>query len=218
MIRVNFGTSSPVPFRFSDYSGTSLMLTAFGTISAETDDETLSDRLRDIALHSLSRNLRKYEETVTLDELLSVSSQLGSDISRDVSDKSGVNCTVTIEGITPDERSKSIIADMDRMKKFSDPAYAAAEMERAMKQAKETAERSGIPMPDPQNINIPDMPTLPDADTDPVARAMAITEHLEKLKQMSLSAPAASRPKFCGNCGSALPESGRFCPNCGKPV
>lgn len=32
------------------------------------------------------------------------------------------------------------------------------------------------------------------------------------------SSPVTGRPKFCSNCGFALPADGNFCPDCGKPI
>ena len=138
-------------------------------------------------------------------------------------------CKASLTALTPDERSAKFLENAALMEKMKDPAFAAAEMERALQKARETAEKNGISMPDIQNMKMPDLPPLPDTD-DPIARANAIMERQKMLDQMAKNgifapaaqvapvAPAAARPKFCTNCGKPLPAAGNFCPDCGNKI
>ena len=128
-----------------------------------------------------------------------------------------------------DELTKSTVpmyaAKMALMEKMKDPAYAAAELERAMQQARETAEKNGIDLSALQNMPMPDMPAVSETD-DTLARAQAMAAHYDQLKKAAAAAPVyaaaaqqtAPRPVFCGSCGGKLPESCNFCPNCGAKI
>ncbi len=190
--------------------------------------------------------LLRYEGNVSFSELADRYGEISDTVSEKLTDKLQVSCVVSLTGLKPDESSARIIDQMERMKKFSDPAFAAAEMERAMKQAKETAEKNGISVEDLKNAPLPDLPPIPDT-SDPLERAKAIAARNEQLRQMAtggphvapsvpVPAPASAptpaptpapavqavpfvkRPKFCTSCGNKLPESGNFCPNCGNKI
>ena len=232
MIRVNWGTTDPIPFRLSDYSGFTARLRVAGSISAETDDEARGQYLRTTCASLLNETLAGYSDKVSKDDLARLTPELCRTLSGKLTERTGITCSVNIVSLSLDEQTQKIINDMDRAQKMSDPAYAAAELERAMKQAQETAMKNGMSQEDiqrmaQQGIKMPDLPPLPDTD-DPMARAKAVMEQNELIKQMAMtgsltaassqSAQAASRPKFCANCGQRLPESGNFCPNCGTKI
>lgn len=234
MIRVNWGTPDSIPFRLSDYPRLTAGLRVAGSISAETDDEARGQSLRTTCASLLNETLAGYGDKVSKDGLARLTPELCRTLSDKLTERTGITCSVNIVSLSLDEQTQKIINDMDRAQKMSDPAYAAAELERAMKQAQETAMKNGMSQEDiqrmaQQGINMPDLPPLPDTD-DPIARAKAVMEQAERVKQMAKSAPIASaapiaaaphsaqRPKFCANCGQRLPESGNFCPNCGNKI
>lgn len=229
MIRKEF-SADRIPFFLSDHDRLSINLEAGGIIDVRTDDDSMAERIKTAAVESINEHIAEYYDKASLDELPDVGIRLEGEISEELKSKFGTDCAVVFEHFAPDERSQKMIDDMERMKKFSDPAFAAAELERAMKQAQETALKNGMSPEELQRmmqqpVQTPDLPPIPDG-LDPLARAQAIAERQKQLEQMAKTgtfaaaqaAPQAQRPKFCGSCGSKLPESGNFCPNCGNKI
>ena len=236
---------SDMEFLYYDKSlGASLTLLADWYVRADTDDEHYKTTIPLQTDMTLTDILNGYNGDVPFRELTDKYGEIGDTVSEKLTEKMQFSCVATLTALTPDESSARLIEQIEKMKKFSDPAYAAAEFERAMKQAQETAEKNGMSVQDIQNIQnapLPDLPPLPDT-SDPLERAKAITARVEQMKQMSMNgsfaaAPAAAavaapaapapaapaapfiqRPKFCASCGSRLPESGNFCPDCGAKI
>ena len=215
-----------------------IMLEAGGIIDIMTDDEGAASRIKADVLSAVQSRMLPYSGKTMLDEIPDMTINIEQEVTEEIARTNGTDIILKFDYILPDERSQKILDDMDKMKKFSDPAYAAAELERAMKQAKETAMKNGLTEQDIQNLQnapMPDLPPLPDTN-DPLERAKAITAQVEQMKQMAMNgsfavpaataaAPAAAqsvqpapRPKFCTSCGSKLPESGKFCPDCGAKI
>lgn len=245
MIRKEFSLNG-VPFMLSGYN-CHVMLEAGGIIDIMTDDEGLASRVKADVLLAVQSRLQPYSGKTALDEIPDMTINIEQEVTEEIARTAGTDIMLKFDYILPDERSQKLLDDMDKMKKFSDPAYAAAELERAMKQAQETAEKNGMSMQDIRNLQnapLPDLPPLPDTN-DPLERAKAIAEQQRMLKEMAMSgsfaaAPAAAaasaapaapaqpapapaapfirRPKFCTSCGSRLPESGNFCPDCGAKI
>lgn len=229
---INFGTPEPVLFRLSDYPGLTAGLRIAGNINAKTDDAAREQMLRTMCLTLLRETLAGYDDKFAKNDLARLRPELSHTLSDKLTERSGIKCSISIVSMTFDEQTQKIMNDIDKMQKMSDPAYAAAELERAMKQAQETAAKNGMSQQDIENLKnmpMPDLPPLPDTN-DPLARAQAVAEQARLVRQMAASAPAgsiapiaasaatAARPKFCANCGQKLPESGKFCPNCGAKI
>ncbi|MBR5089612.1 MAG: zinc ribbon domain-containing protein [Ruminiclostridium sp.] len=221
--------------RISDCNNMSFTFESGGIVDIATDDPSTAERVLSDVISSINTHTLA-SDGVRLDEVPELTVRLEEEIAGEIKSRYGIDCAVKFDYMLPDESSQKMIDDMERMKKMSDPAYAAAELERAMKQAQETALKNGMTMQDIQNLQnapLPEFKPLPDTD-DPLERAKAITAQVEQMKQMamngSLGAPAAaavpavnvqppqSRPNFCYNCGKKLPESGNFCPNCGTKI
>lgn len=175
MIQVNWGTPDPVSFRLSDYSGLTARLRGAGTINAETDDKERGQYLKSLCVSLLKETLAGYGDKVAKDDLAGLVPELCRTLSDKLTERSGVRCSVRIVSLSFDDETQKLINDMDKMKKMSDPAYAAAELEKAMKQARETAEKNGTPIPDPQSMSMPELPPIPDS-SDPIARAKAVAD------------------------------------------
>lgn len=248
MIRKEFHTETRIPFRLSDYDNCLIWLEAGGIMDIMTDNEDEAERMVKTALTEIYDRLPSYESKTALAELPDVAASLEQEVSEKLKQQSGKDCAVVFDYLLPDEHSQKLLDNMDKMKKFSDPAYAAAELERAMKQARETAEKNGtIPAGLSQEefekiIKSDCVPPLgkgspsligigndiPDGVTDPLARAQAITAQVKAMEKSAMGVPIAApapepaqsapRPKFCGICGSKLPETGKFCPNCGSKI
>jgi hypothetical protein len=239
MIRKEFSLNG-VPFMLSGYN-CHVMLEAGGIIDIMTDDEGEASRIKAAVISSVQSHILPYSGKKMLDEIPDMTINIEQEVTEEIAHTTGADIILKFDYILPDESSQKLLDDMDKMKKFSDPAYAAAELERAMKQAQETAMKNGMTQQDIRNLQnapLPDLPPLPDTN-DPLERAKAISAQFDQMKQMavsgSLAAPAAPaapagvvpalkdlppqpRPKFCCNCGSRLPESGNFCPNCGTKI
>lgn len=234
MIRKEFSLNG-VPFMLAGYN-CHIMLETGGIIDVMTDDENIASRLKADVLLSVQSHLLPYSGKTSLEELPDMAINVEQEVTEELTRTTGTDFIMKFDYFLPDDRSRKIIDDIDKMKKFSDPAFAAAELERAMKQAQETAKKNGIDPSTLQNMKMPDLPPLPETD-DPLARAKAITAQFEQMKQTAMNGslavppaaaagvvpalqdlPSQPRPKFCANCGARLPESGNFCPNCGNKI
>ncbi len=225
MIREEFSVNR-IPFMLSDHERLMVNIEAGGIIDIRTDDPGEAQLIKDEAVMSIKDHIMSYSGTAALDELADTGAKIEAEVSEEIKARSGKECIVVFEYFLPDENSQEMIDNVEKMQRMSDPAVAAAELEKALKKAQETAAKNGISMQDIQNMSMPDLPPLPDG-SDPLALANALLERNKTLRQMAVSAPAAGcepkpenvqpspRPKFCANCGSRLPESGNFCPNCG---
>ena len=236
MTELKFRSDMKLPF-YDKSLGASLTLLADWYVRADTDDEHYKTTIplqTDITLAGI---IGEFSGNIPYRDLPDKYGEIGDTVSEKLTEKMQFSCVATLTALTPDESSARLLEQIEKMKKFSDPAYAAAEFERAMKQAQETAEKNGISMQDIQNTPLPDLPPLPDTN-DPLERAKAIAAQAEQIKKMAMSgspagAPAAAaaapaahaaaapfiqRPKFCTSCGGKLPESGNFCPDCGAKI
>ena len=220
MIRKEFSLNG-VPFMLAGYN-CHIMLETGGIIDVMTDDENIASRLKADVLLSVQSHLLPYSGKTSLEELPDMAINVEQEVTEELTRTTGTDFIMKFDYFLPDDRSQKIIDDIDKMKKFSDPAFAAAELERAMKQAQETAKKNGIDPSALQNMKMPDLPPLTETD-DPLARAKAIAAQVDQMKQMTMNGSftataAAPRLKFCANCGARLPESGNFCPNCGNKI
>ncbi len=230
MITINFHTDKPLPFLDKEL-GTHIGLLAGWTVEADTDDDHYRNTLPLHTEAAMNYVIFGYENKCGFNELSQELDEISAAVSEKLTAQSGFRCTAKLTELRPDERSAQFMKQRELAQKMSDPAYAAAELEKAMKKAQETAAKNGMSQQDIENLKnmpLPDLPPIPD-DLDPIARAQAISARMEQMKQMAMNtsfaaAPAAQnaqsapRPKFCAYCGSALPASGSFCPNCGAKI
>lgn len=240
MKELTFRTDKPIMY-YDRVLGGSIRVTADFKVAADTDDESCERMIPLYAAMALYDVFGEYGRTVPYKELSEKYADISAAVSEKLTEKANCSCRAELTALTPDEVSAKFLEDMALMEKMKDPAFAAAEMERALKQAQETAEKNGMSLSDIQNMKMPDLPPIPD-DPDPIARAQAISDHMKMLGQTANKevfdgrigdheprvigpedplfkvASAAPRPKFCMNCGHKLPESGNFCPDCGTKI
>ena len=221
MIVINFHTDKPLPFLDKELRA-HINLLADWTVEADTDDDHYRTTLPLHTEAAMNYVIFGYENKCGFNELSQKLDEISAAVSEKLTAQSGFRCTAKLNALRPDDRSAEFMKQRELAQKMSDPAYAAAELEKAMKKAQKTAAKNGMSQQDIENLKnmpLPDLPPLPDTD-DPLERAKAITARVEQMKQMaaSNSFAAAPRPKFCAYCGSALPAGGNFCPNCGAKI
>lgn len=223
MTELKFRTEKPAAY-FDRSKNMTIMLNAEFVLRADTDDGHCGSMMPLYASAALTDVLGEYERTVPYSELSGRYAEISRIVSEKLTEKINVPCTAELVSLEPDEFSAKMIKQLELAEKMKDPAFAAAELERAMQQARETAEKNGIDLSALQNMPMPDMPAASETD-DTLARAQAMAAHYEQLKKAA-AAPVyaaaaqqtAPRPVFCGSCGGKLPESGNFCPNCGAKI
>ena len=221
MIVFSFHTDKPLPFYDKSLSA-HISLLADWTVEADTNDDHYRSTLPLHTEAAMNYVIFGYDNKCGFDELSHKLNEISAAVSEKLTAQSGFRCSARLNALRPDEKSEQFIKQREYVHKMSDPAYAAAELEKAMKKAQETAAKNGMSQQDIENLKnapLPDFPPLPDTD-DPLERAKAISAQVEQMKQMASGAPvnASPRPKFCAYCGNALPASGNFCPNCGAKI
>ena len=226
MTEMKFTADKPIMY-FDNSMKTSIYLLAEWEVLAEAGetDELTKSTVPMYAEMALNDVLYEYSRTVPYSALAEKYDEISTVVSEKMTEKLRLPCTAKLISLKPDERSAKMMEQLALMEKMKDPAYAAEQMERAMQQARETAEKNGIDLSALQNMPMPDMPAVSETD-DTLARAQAMAAHYEQLKKAAAAAPVyaaaaqqtAPRPVFCGSCGGKLPESGNFCPNCGAKI
>ena len=243
MTRFNFGTIAPIPFELSDYPGLTVKMRVAGSISAGTDDETRGQMLRTICLSQLAETLDGYSGKITKDEVAGIAPELCRTLSDKLTAQTGLDCTVSLVSLSPDERSQKLMGDAELAGKMYGPDYTAKIKAEAEEEAKKTLEWQKTLLDSVITSNdisfkgdcAPPMPvgmtgTMPVGIAE-AQKAKAAAEEgsapynsemwdkiRESIPAIPQPAAAKNRPRFCTDCGHPLPQTGNFCPNCGKAI
>ena len=192
MTELNFHTDTPFPY-FDPELNTNIYLLADWTVLADTEKEIDKSTIPFYTATMMNNVLPEYSGKLPYKELPGRYDEINAAVSAKLTEKMSLRCDVKLRSFKPDERSAKFIEQLELTNKMKDPAYAAAELERAMQKARETAEKNGIDLSSPENMKMPDLPPLPETD-DPLARAQAIAAQAEKIRKMAAE-PAAPTAK-----------------------
>ncbi len=171
-----------------------LTLTASWEVESEAKNEYETSTIKLFVLSTLTDMLREYQRSVPFRDLSLKYDEISFMISEKLTAKMQFPCQARLTALTPDDRSAQMMKLIAEKERLSDPAVMAAEYEKAMRKAQETAEKNGLNIQDIVNQPMPDLPQMPDSITDPLERAKAMSEYMDKLKQTAVS-PASPEPK-----------------------
>lgn len=187
---MNFNSDTPIIY-YDESLKLHLTLNAAWEVESEVKDEYQNNTIKLFVSSMLCDMLREYQRSVPFKELSRKYDEISFTVSEKLTEKMQFPCRARLTALTPDDRSAEILKLTAEKERLSDPAVMAAEIEKAMQKARETAEKNGMNLDDIMNQPLPEMPELPD---DPLERAKALTEHYEKLKQTA-NTPARPDPK-----------------------
>ena len=240
---LNICTDTPIIY-YDESLRMHIKLSAAWEVESGTEQEYEKSTIKFFVLNTLTDILREYQRTVPFEELSGKYDEISSVVSDKLTEKMGFPCSARLTELKPDEDSAEILRLHAEKKRLSDPAVMAAELEKAMQKARETSERTGIPIP--ENPYRSDRAPSYNAASDPFTSSCVPPfngnkELMEKITGgmlsddrsykpneprniglMGMTPPdnnmSAYRPKFCMHCGSKLPPTGNFCGNCGKSI
>lgn len=211
---VKFGIDSS----YSDPEYRFIYVKTIGQAEVSCDDREGSERDQEyvkslIGLAVMETLSSLSAEQVSYKHLVSHKDRFISAVKEQFAPKNITLSSFALMNVTPDEKSREMMAKADKMKEMSKmtPEELAKKQQEAMEEAKR---RWDALSPEEKARIEAETKRKADEAVKQMKEAQALAQKMAAPMAASAQAPVK---KFCGNCGSPA-NGGKFCSNCGNPL
>ncbi len=210
MTETRFGTRTPIPYALPEK--VDIMIQAYGSVEAETDEKGLESIIAAETELSLRRHITENSGKTKYLELVKLRKSFGEQISAELTEKFGCRFTVEVESIDADRDSLQkmislgLFGDVLMYTNMTDdhpykpdcvPPWGTGMGNMMI--------RSGTPGILAKDIKTDETEIMPQVTRPDIVSSGAPAPHCQ--------------PKFCPECGNRLPEFRvNFCPECGSRI